>query len=1240
MSTEPRGLVSNVGARLRALMDERILLLDGGMGSTIQTYRLQESDFRGDRFRDHPKDLKGDNDLLVLTAPHIISEIHERYLAAGSDIIETNTFNSTSVSQADYGLEDLVYEMNFAAATLCRRAADKYSAETNTPRFVAGGIGPLNKTLSISPSVSDASIRSITWDEVVDAYLEQIRGLVAGGSDILLVETVFDPLNCKAALYAIDLFWERNPTLPRLPTWVSGTITDDSGRTLTGQTVEAFYTSISHADLLIVGLNCALGADKMRPYIEKISEICPTYTSCYPNAGLPNALGGYDETPEQFIQNIKPFVYEGFVNVIGGCCGTSFDHIRLLKELVKGQTPRRLPVVPQYTCLSGLERLVIRPETGFCNIGERCNVSGSRLFCKSIMENNYAEALRTARQQVEAGAVLIDINLDDGMLDAMTAMPHFIKLISTDPDVAKVPFVIDSSKFDVIVAGLKCTQGRCVVNSISLKDGEEKFIQNARTVKRFGAAVIVMAFDENGQATDARRKHEISLRSYNILTQVVGFQPQDIIMDMNILTIATGLEEHDNYAVEFFEACRLVKRDMPLVKISGGLSNVSFAFRGLNVVREAMHSAFLYHCIRAGLDMAIVNAGSLPIYDDIPKPLLELVENCLLNRTTPGQTKTNTERLMEYAMQLKASGQATTSGPVAAPQWRTESIENRLEYALVKGIVDHIESDVEEARVKYTSPLTVIEGPLMNGMNTVGRLFGSGKMFLPQVIKSARVMKVAVAYLVPFLEAEKEANKLAGIASRSAGRVLLATVKGDVHDIGKNIVGVVLGCNGFEVKDLGVMVACDKILHEAREWRADIIGLSGLITPSLDEMVHVAKEMARLDFNTPLLIGGATTSEIHTAVKVQPHYNKAGTIHCVDASRAVVVVSNLLKDENARADYVDGMNDLYEDVRRDYQLSAAQQRYVSLAVARSRRLNIDFSTDPPVPTPRQPGCTTIVVEDIAELYPYIDWTPFFQVWQIRGKYPNHRYPKIFEDSTAGEAACKLFADAQEMLERVRAGKLLRARGVVGIWRANSVGDDIQVSPNPSTTIMMHGQRQQIEKENPHDRYLCLSDFIAPLSSGLTDHLGGFVVGIHGAEEAAREFEKNLDDYSVVMIKSLADRLAEALAEKVHADVRKSIWGYAANENLPLADLLKVKYQGIRPAPGYPTQPDHKEKIALWRLLDAQTASGVELVEDSCCMKPASSVSALLFAHPKATYFAVGTMQDDQVQDYNSRVGTR
>jgi 5-methyltetrahydrofolate--homocysteine methyltransferase len=1204
---------------IREELQKRILVIDGAMGTMIQRYQLTEEDFRGERFKNHPSDLKGNNDLLNITRPDVIKAIHAEYLDAGADIIETNTFSTQRISLADYHMEELGYELSFEGARLAREVVDVYNRKTpEKPRFVAGAVGPTNRTASLSPDVNDPGYRAVTFDDLAEAYYEQIRGLVDGGSDVLLIETIFDTLNAKAALFAAQRYATESGK--HLPIMISGTITDASGRTLSGQTVEAFWNSISHANLLSVGLNCALGAREMRPYLEELSEKANVYISAYPNAGLPNEFGAYDETPHETAHQVDDFIKAGLVNIVGGCCGTTPDHIGCIAEKAAKHAPRPLPEVKPYMRLSGLEAVTVTPETNFVNVGERTNITGSPKFSKLILAENYEEALTVARQQVEGGAQVIDINMDEGMIDSEAVMVKFLNLVASEPDIAKLPIMIDSSKWSVIEVGLKCVQGKGIVNSISLKEGEDKFREHARKILSYGAATVVMAFDEQGQADNYERRIEICKRSYDILVNEIGFPPQDIIFDPNILTVATGLEEHNNYAVDFINATRWIKQNLPHAKVSGGVSNISFSFRGNNVVREAMHSAFLYHAIQAGMDMGIVNAGMLEVYEEIPKPLLERVEDVLLNRRDDA-----TERLVEYADTVKSKGKEI----VRDESWREEPVQKRLSHALVKGIVEYIDADVEEARHQYERTLEVIEGPLMDGMNIVGDLFGAGKMFLPQVVKSARVMKKAVAYLLPFIEAEKLKNADANQRS-NAGKVLMATVKGDVHDIGKNIVGVVLACNNFEIIDLGVMVPAQKIIEAAKEHNVDIIGLSGLITPSLDEMVHFAKEMERQGFTIPLILGGATTSRIHAAVKVAPHYS-GPAIHVLDASRSVTVCSTLMSKEN-RDEYIQGIKAEYDKAREAHMNKRNDKRFLSLEEARGNKfqLNLDGAV---ACKPSFTGTKVFEAYPLKELVDYIDWTPFFHTWELRGS-----YPKIFNDKNVGVEAKKLFDDAQEMLYKVINENLLQANGVIGFWPANSVGDDIELYSDESRTQLLtriHTLRQQSEKVKG-EPYYALSDFIAPKETGVPDYFGGFAVttGI-GCDELVAKYEADHDDYNSIMAKAIADRLAEAFAEKMHELVRREYWGYAKDEHLDTEQLIKEQYQGIRPAPGYPACPEHTEKITLFDLLKAEDNAHMHLTE-SMAMLPTASVSGFYFSHPDSKYFGLGKIGKDQVEDYAKR----
>jgi 5-methyltetrahydrofolate--homocysteine methyltransferase len=1201
--------------RLEDQLRQRILLLDGAMGTMVQRHGLGEADFRGERFREHPRDLQGDNDLLVLTRPELIRGIHEAYLAAGSDCIETNTFNATSISQADYGLEAICYELNVAAARLAREAADTWSARTpERPRFALGAIGPLNKTLSLSPDVNDPSFRALTFAEARDAYAEQVRGLVDGGVHALLVETIFDTLNAKAALLAIERVLAEKGV--RLPVMISVTITDRSGRTLSGQTLEAFWISIAHARPLSVGINCALGAEDMRPYVEELSRIADTFTSCYPNAGLPNAFGGYDETPAQVASWLGEFARAGWINLVGGCCGTTPDHIAAIGEAVRGVAPRAIPVVERLPRWSGLEPMVVRPDSNFVMVGERTNVTGSKRFARLILAGDYATALEVALDQVRGGANVLDVNMDEAMLDSEKAMETFLKLVASEPEVARIPVMVDSSKWSVIEAGLQCLQGKSIVNSISLKEGEADFLAKAALVRSHGAAVVVMAFDEQGQADTVERKVGICQRAYRLLTERAGFDPTDIIFDPNIFAVATGIEEHNRYAIAYLEATRRIKASCPGALVSGGVSNLSFSFRGNDVVREAMHSAFLFHAIRAGMDMGIVNAGQLVVYEDIPKELLEAVEDVLFDRRPDA-----TERLVELAARVKGKGKAREIDL----SWREAPVADRLVHALVHGVVDWIEQDAEEARQQLGRPLHVIEGPLMDGMSVVGDLFGAGKMFLPQVVKSARAMKRAVAYLTPFLEEEKS-------EAHSAGKIVMATVKGDVHDIGKNIVGVVLGCNGYQIVDLGVMVPGDRILDTAIAEGADAIGLSGLITPSLDEMVRVAQEMERRGLEIPLLIGGATTSKQHTAVRIAPAYS-GPTVHVLDASRAVGVVSSLL-DEDARDGFVARLRAEQERLRGVHGAGLARP-LVPWPEARRRAAVLDFSADQ-LARPDFFG-RRVVDADLREIAEWIDWTFFFHAWELPGK-----YPQILDHPEKGAAARELFANGRALLERILAERWLSGRAAYGFWPANRDGEDLVLWADETRRAevarfpMLRQQRARPGDGGERRALLSLVDFVAPVESGVVDSIGAFAVtaGI-GAEELATRFERAHDDYQAILVKALADRLAEAFAEWLHARVRRE-WGYGRHEHLSLEDVIAERYRGIRPAFGYPACPDHTEKRRLFALLDAP-AVGITLSE-SCAMLPAASVSGLYFAHPDARYFTVGRIGRDQVEDYAARKG--
>ncbi|WP_373949625.1 methionine synthase [Vibrio pomeroyi] len=1208
---------SNVRQKIEALLKQRILLIDGGMGTMIQDYKLEEQDYRGERFADWHSDLKGNNDLLVLTQPQLIKDIHLQYLEAGADILETNTFNATTIAMADYDMESLSEEINFSAAKLAREAADEWTAKTpEKPRFVAGVLGPTNRTCSISPDVNDPGYRNVSFDELVEAYSESTRALIKGGSDLILIETIFDTLNAKACAFAVEsVFEEVGITLPVM---ISGTITDASGRTLSGQTTEAFYNALRHVKPISFGLNCALGPDELREYVGEMSRISESYVSAHPNAGLPNAFGEYDLSPEDMAEHVKEWAESGFLNLIGGCCGTTPEHIRQMAEAAEGVTPRQLPDLPVSCRLSGLEPLTIAKESLFVNVGERTNVTGSARFKRLIKEELYDEALSVAREQVENGAQIIDINMDEGMLDAEACMVKFLNLCASEPEISKVPVMVDSSKWEVIEAGLKCIQGKGIVNSISLKEGKDKFVEQAKLVRRYGAAVIVMAFDEVGQADTRERKVEICTNAYNILVNEVGFPPEDIIFDPNIFAVATGIDEHNNYAVDFIEAVGDIKRDLPHAMISGGVSNVSFSFRGNNYVREAIHAVFLYHCFKNGMDMGIVNAGQLEIYDNVPEDLRDAVEDVVLNRRDD-----STERLLDMATEYleRAVGKVEDK---SALEWRTWPVEKRLEHSLVKGITDFIVEDTEEARVNASRPIEVIEGPLMDGMNVVGDLFGEGKMFLPQVVKSARVMKQAVAHLEPFINASKEVGA-------TNGKILLATVKGDVHDIGKNIVGVVLQCNNYEIIDLGVMVSCEKILKVAKEENVDIIGLSGLITPSLDEMVHVAKEMERQGFKLPLLIGGATTSKAHTAVKIEQNYSEP-VVYVNNASRAVGVCTSLLSDELKPA-FVEKLDIDYDRVRDQHNRKKPRTKPVTLEKARANKVAIDWDAYTP-PAPAKPGIHIFNDFDVATLRNYIDWTPFFMTWSLVGK-----YPAILEHEEVGEEAKRLFKDANDLLDRVEKEKLLEARGMCAMFPANSVGDDIEVYTDESRTEVLkvlHNLRQQTEK--PKGFNYCLSDYIAPKESGKADWIGGFAVtGGIGERELADEYKANGDDYNAIMIQAVADRLAEAFAEYLHKEVRKDIWGYSPDEDLSNDDLIREKYQGIRPAPGYPACPEHTEKGTLWELMDVEKAIDMSLTS-SYAMWPGASVSGMYFSHPDARYFAIAQIQQDQVDSYADRKG--
>lgn len=1205
---------------LRELLDQRILVLDGAMGTMIQSHHLDEAAFRGERFANHSHDLTGNNDLLCLTQPKLIKDIHRAYYHAGADIVETNSFNATRSSQADYRLEGITYELNLQAAKLAREVCDEIvNQPEQKPRFVAGVLGPTSKTASISPDINDPGFRNTSYDELVEDYSVSVSGLMDGGVHIILIETAFDTLNAKAAIFAAHRVFEQKQRL--VPLIVSGTITDASGRTLSGQTVEAFCNSINHARALAIGFNCALGAEQLRPHIEECSAKVPCYVSTHPNAGLPNEFGEYDQTPEEMASVIGEFAEQGFVNIVGGCCGTTPDHIKAIVEKVSTIVPRNLPIIKPACRLSGLEAFNINNDTLFVNVGERTNITGSEKFARLIRDENYDEALDVARQQVEAGAQIIDINMDEGMLDSKGAMERLLKLIATEPEISKVPLMIDSSKWEIIEAGLKCCQGKAIVNSISLKEGEEDFLAKAEMCLKYGAAVIVMSFDEKGQADTLERKNAICQRSYNLLVKKLGFPATDIFFDPNVFAIATGLEEHNNYAVDFIDCCRFVKDKLPGALLSGGISNVSFSFRGNNTIREAIHSVFLYHAIKAGLNMGIVNAGQLTVYDNIPAELKDAVEVVVLNKDPNG-----TERLMELAQSVH---ETTGSDQEEILSWRLKSVEDRLSYALVKGITKFIEEDTETARQGVSKPIEVIEGALMRGMDEVGDLFGSGKMFLPQVVKSARVMKQAVAYLLPFIEAEKGAGGI-----RSKGKILLATVKGDVHDIGKNIVGVVLGCNNYEVIDLGVMVSSEKILEIARVENVDIIGLSGLITPSLDEMIHVSKEMQRQGFRIPLLIGGATTSKAHTAVKIEQNYQNDGTVYVPDASRSVSVVSNLL-GKNTKTEYCQQVRKEYEIIRDRTSNRKNTRSLISFTAANLNNLDVGWEKFSPF-IPAFNGVRVFKDYPLADLLPYIDWTPFFVTWSLAGK-----YPAILQDDKVGEAATDLFKDAQNMLDLIISENLLEARAVIGIWPAKRLGvNDVQLfhADRPKETLAtLHFLRQQVQKGEGLAN-LCLADFVAPETCAQNDYIGGFVVttGI-GSEELAVKYAAEHNDYDALLIKALADRLAEAFAEHMHERVRKEFWAYQADEAFSIEALIQEKYQGIRPAPGYPACPDHSEKAMLFNLLDAQNNIGVELTENFA-MTPAATVSGYYFSHPDSRYFPVGKITDEQITDLARRKG--
>jgi 5-methyltetrahydrofolate--homocysteine methyltransferase len=1199
-------------------LKQRILFLDGAMGTMIQSYELEEADYRGERFAGWSSPLKGNNDLLSLTQPKIIRDIHKAYLDVGADIVETNTFNANRISMADYAMEDLSYEINKASAEIARSICQEVSLQTpDKQRFVAGVLGPTNRTASLSPDVNDPGFRNISFNDLVEIYSESTKGLMDGGADLILIETIFDTLNAKAAAFAVQqVFDERGETLPIM---ISGTITDASGRTLSGQTTDAFWNSLKHVEPVSIGLNCALGPKELRQYVETLATIADTHVSAHPNAGLPNEFGEYDETPDDVAGEIEEWAKSGFLNIVGGCCGTSPAHIKAIVDAVSKYSPRQIPDLPRQCQLAGLEPFNIAADSLFVNVGERTNVTGSAMFKRLIMEGDFDTALDVARQQVENGAQIIDINMDEGLLESQEAMVRFLHLIASEPDIARVPIMIDSSKWEIIEAGLQCIQGKGVVNSISLKEGEEIFIDHAKKVRRYGAAAIVMAFDEEGQADTAQRKKEICKRAYDILTQQVGFPPEDIIFDPNIFAIATGIEEHNNYADDFIEAVRYIKTELPYAMVSGGVSNVSFSFRGNNPVREAIHAVFLYHAVKAGMDMGIVNAGQLAIYSDIPAELKDTVEDVVLNRNDNA-----TEALLDIADKYRGDGKAVENKQ--DQEWRSFEVNKRLEHALVKGITEFIEQDTEEARLNYPASLEVIEGPLMDGMNVVGDLFGDGKMFLPQVVKSARVMKQAVAYLMPYLEAEKSGKM------SSNGKILMATVKGDVHDIGKNIVGVVLQCNNYEIVDLGVMVPAETILKKAREENIDIIGLSGLITPSLDEMVHVAKEMQRQNFTIPLMIGGATTSRVHTAVKIEPNYDNETVVYVKDASRAVGVATALLSEAQGK-EFRQGITDEYINVRKLHAGKQSRKKFVSLEQARENRTAIDWTGYQP-PKPNKPGLTVVDEIALTDLVEFIDWTPFFRAWELAG-----RYPKILSDDVVGEEATTLFNDAQQLLTQIVDGNQLQAKAVYGFYPARSRDEDIVLFTDESFSdehMVLHHLRQQNEKP-PGKPNQCLSDYIAPESSGLNDYLGAFAVtaGI-GLDAIVEKFETDLDDYSAIMTKAIADRLAEAAAEWLHAKIRKEDWGYSGDEKIDNDGLIKESYQGIRPAPGYPACPDHTEKALLWQLIEPEKHIGISITE-SFAMLPMASVSGFYYSHPEARYFGLGKIERDQVQDYAKRL---
>jgi 5-methyltetrahydrofolate--homocysteine methyltransferase len=1234
-------------SKITDVLKDRILVLDGAMGTMIQRYKLTDADYRGERFKDFPHEIKGNNDLLSITRPDVILAIHKEYLDAGADILETNTFSGTTVAMADYHMEDLVYEINYEGAKLARQAADEYTKDNPTkPRFVAGSMGPTTKMASLSPDVNNPGFRAITFDELLIAFKEQVKALIDGGVDLLLIETVTDTLNCKAAIYAatevIDARKEKDPNF-EMPIMVSGTITDQSGRTLTGQTSEAFYNSVSHGNLMSIGLNCALGARAMKPYLAELSRVADCMVSVYPNAGLPNEMGQYDESPAYMAEQVREFLEEGYVNILGGCCGTTPDHIREFAKIAGEFAPRKPKNIEPRLRLSGLEPLTLTKELGFVNVGERTNVTGSKKFLRLIKNRQFEEALSVAQDQVEGGANVIDINMDEGMLDGIESMTTFLNLIASEPEISKVPIMVDSSKWEIIEAGLKCIQGKGVVNSISLKAGEEEFIRQANIVRKFGAAVIVMAFDENGQADTTARRIEIAKRSYDVLVNKVKFPPQDIIFDLNIFPVATGIEEHKINAISFFEGTKWVRENLPHAHVSGGVSNVSFSFRGNDKVREAIHSAFLYHATQAGMDMGIVNPSMLEVYDDIPKDLLEAVEDVLLNRKDDA-----TERLLDIAESLKGSSKETET---VAQEWRSYALEKRIEHALVKGIIEFIDEDMQESLDKYPVPLHIIEGPLMDGMNVVGDLFGSGKMFLPQVVKSARVMKKAVAYLLPALEAEKLKS---GDLSTNNGKILLATVKGDVHDIGKNIVGVVLACNNYEIIDIGVMVPAEKILEAAVEHNVDAIGLSGLITPSLDEMVYMAKEMEKRGMKMPLLIGGATTSRVHTAVKIDPFYS-GPVVHVLDASKSVPVVSNLLSKELSE-NYIKDVKVDYERFRVDYESRQTAKSYIRISEARQNKLKIDWEITQ-ITKPKILGTKVFENYSLKEIAEFIDWTPFFQSWDLHG-----HYPKILKDEVVGAEAQKLYDDAQVMLKQIISEKWLKANGVIGFWPSNVENDDTQIiygfekqaeghtsscsnlahdhtvyKVDTTQTLTKFQHLRQQGKKGEGVPNISLADFIAPVSVGKTDYFGGFAVGIFGAEDRAKAFEANHDDYNSIMLKVLADRFAEAFTELLHKKVRTDLWGYAPSETLNNEEIIKEKYKGIRPAPGYPACPDHTLKTDLFKLLDVENNIGITLTE-SLAMWPASAVSGFYYSHPQSKYFGLGKIEKDQVEDYTKKRG--